>query len=75
MRKLRACQGLRGYQGTKVTTDKPPRAPSSRTVLGKTVEQKKKGIYLSGYSFHIAREDLGSDAFMREFRATESSVP
>ena len=42
---------------------------------GGVKEPRGKGIFPYGYSFRIAKEDLGSDVFMRELRATESSVP
>jgi len=38
-------------------------------------EPRGKGIFPYGYSFRIAKEDLGSDVFMRELRATDSSIP
>jgi len=56
-----------GTQASWTSTIKP--------AAGGAKESKGKGIFPYGYSFHIAKEDLGSDAFMRELRATESSVP
>jgi len=42
---------------------------------GGVKEPRVKGIIPYGHSFRIAKEDLGSDVFMRELQATESSVP
>ena len=67
-----------GAQTAKVpkgTAERPPRASVIKPAASGTKELKGKGIFPCGYSFHIAREDLGSDAFMRELHATESSVP
>ena len=46
-----------------------------KPATGAAKESRGKGIFPCGYSFHSAKENLGSDAFMRELRATESSVP
>ena len=59
----------------KGAAEKPPRASVTKPAAGKLKEPKRKGIYPYGYSFHIAKEDLGSNAFMQELRSTESSVP
>jgi len=59
----------------KVVAEKPSRTSMIKPVAGAAKESRGKGIFPCGYSFHIAREDLGSDAFMRELRATESSIP
>ena len=59
----------------KVVAEKPSRTSMIKPAAGAAKESMGKGIFPCGYSFHIAREDLGSDAFMRELRATESSVP
>jgi len=55
--------------------EKASRTSTIKPTAGGAKESKGKGIFPYGYSFHIAKEDLGSDAFMRELRATESSVP
>ena len=59
----------------KGAAEKPPRASATKPTTGKLKELKRKGICPYGYSFHIAKEDLGSDAFMRELRAMESRFP
>src|SRR6185503_15089093 len=59
----------------KVVTERPSGTSSIRPAAGAAKDSRWKGIFPCGYSFHIAKEDLGSDAFMRELRATESSVP
>ena len=59
----------------KVVAERPSGTSRIRPAAGAAKDSRGKGIFPCGYSFHIAREDLGSDAFMRELRATESSVP
>jgi len=59
----------------KVVAERPSGTSRIRPAAGATKDSRGKGIFPCGYSFHIAREDLGSDAFMRELRATESSIP
>ena len=59
----------------KGAAERPSRALIVKPAEGGSKESKGKGIYPYDYSFHIAKEDLGSDAFMRELQATESSVP
>jgi len=67
-----------GTQAAKVPkgiAEKASRTSSIKPAAGGAKESKGKGIFPYGYSFHIAKEDLGSDAFMRELQATESSIP
>ena len=59
----------------KVVAERPSGTSRIRPAVGAAKDSMGEGIFPCGYSFHIAREDLGSDAFMRELRATESSVP
>jgi len=59
----------------KGNAERPSPASMTKSAAGGSKESKGKGIYPYGYSFHIVKEDLGSDAFMRELRATESNIP
>ena len=64
-----------GDQAARGTSRKPPRALGSKIFVSKAEELKRKGIYPSGYSFPIAKEDMGSETFMKELHAMEWSVP
>ena len=59
----------------KVASERPSRVSTNRPAAGTARESRGKGIFPCGYSFHIEKENLGSEAFMRELRATESNVP
>ena len=48
----------------KVVAERPSSTSRIRPAVGAAKDSRGKGIFPCGYSFHIAREDLGSDAFM-----------
>ena len=50
----------------KGATERLSRALTVKPAEGGSKESKGKGIYPYDYSFHISKEDLGSDAFMWE---------